>query len=87
MSESPIEAADTAMEELADFEPEELTLERVKELNDQKHMLLDLAYDGQFGFQVLMMHPTGHVQMASDINNLVQFWMDHQDWPLPTGER
>jgi hypothetical protein len=73
------EDKDAMEEELANFKPEGLTVERMQELNEQKDLLTNLARDGQFGFQILMMHPTGHVQMATDINNLVQFWLDNND--------
>ena len=68
---------DPMLEELAEYKPEPLTLERVTELKEHESSVKDMAMEGQFGFQILMMHPTGHVQMMHDLYNLVDFWLEH----------
>jgi hypothetical protein len=66
-------------EELETFEPETLTLERMQELYDSSDEIETMARDGQFGFQILMMHPVGHVQMAYDIKKLTEFWLKYRE--------
>ena len=58
-----------------DFEPEPLTVERMEELFSHEEYMMEVARDGQFGFQIMMMHPDGHVQMAYDMMALVDFFL------------
>jgi len=67
---------DALQKELETFEPDPLTLERVTEIHDIADELESVAREGQLGFQILMMHPTGHVQLARDIRNFVEFWLE-----------
>ena len=61
--------------ELEEFEPEPLTLERMKALQNEREFMMEMAYRGELGFQMVMMHPEGHVQLAEDIMNLVDFYV------------
>jgi hypothetical protein len=66
------------IDELDVFEPEPLTVERMSALVAEEEFMLELAMDGQFGFQMMMMHPEGHVQMVTDLMNLVKYWLKYQ---------
>jgi hypothetical protein len=67
---------DTSIEEANEYEPIPLTVERMKELLSEKGNMMQMARSGQFGFQLLMMHPVGHVQMAADIIELAEHWVE-----------
>ena len=70
---------DKMLDELKSFKPEPLTVKRLKELAEHAKMMDELARDGQFGFQILMMHPEGHIQMVYDIMELTKYWLEACD--------
>ncbi len=66
------------IDDLVNYVPEPWSMERAKDLRGHTSEMDQMARDGEFGFQIMMMHPTGHIQMVHDIKLLVEFWIDNQ---------
>ncbi len=68
------------------YEPTPWSLEAAKDLRDHMDEMEELARNGEFGFQVLLMSVEGHIQMVHDIRELVEFWIQlHTDPEIVKG--